>query len=82
VSRFFGGAGSGATGRPCAAIVKLRDGPLDGQVPITNQVQFLTLSLGEEGIRNLFMQIQQLNRHVYSPVVRVAGQQVQVRCVC
>jgi hypothetical protein len=70
---------------PCMAFVKVHDMPLQAQRHIGSQLQALMLSLGgdiksgEEGVRSFFTQLQQLTRHLYAPVVRAAGQTIQVR---
>jgi hypothetical protein len=68
---------------PCMAFVKVHNTPLQSQQPIASQLQALTLSLGgdgnsEDGVRSFFTQLQQLTRHLYAPVVRAAGQTIQV----
>ena len=66
------------------AFVKVYDAPLQSQRPIGSQLQALTLSLGgensgEDGVRSFFTQLQQLTRHLYAPIVRAAGQTIEVR---
>lgn len=68
---------------PCIAFVKVNDTPLEPLRPIGSQLQALTLSLGgdnngEDGVRSFFTQLQQLTKHLYAPVVRAAGQTIQV----
>lgn len=65
------------------AFVKVYNAPLQSQRPIGGQIQALTLSLGgdsngEDGVRSFFTQLQQLTRHLYAPVVRAAGQSIEV----
>ena len=74
---------SNSTAVPCMAFVKVYNAPLQSQRPIEGQLQALTLSLGggsngEDGVRSYFTQLQQLTRHLYAPVVRAAGQTIEV----
>ena len=66
------------------AFLKVYNAPLQSQRPIGSQLQALTLSLGgdnsgEDGVRSFFTQLQQLTRHLYAPVVRAAGQTIEVK---
>lgn len=68
------------------AFVKVYNAPLQSQRPIGSQIQALTLSLGgdsngEDGVWSYFTQLQQLTRHLYAPVVRAAGQSIEVRFI-
>ena len=66
---------------PCMAFIKLHETPLQPQHAIHSQLQVLTLSTGDssagEGIRSFFAQLQQLTKHLYTPMVRAAGQMQQ-----
>ena len=75
---------SNSTTVPCMAFLKVYNAPLQSQRPIGSQLQALTLSLGgdssgEDGVRSFFTQLQQLTRHLYAPVVRAAGQTIEVK---
>ena len=74
---------SNSTTVPCMAFLKVYNAPLQSQRSIGSQLQALTLSLGgessgEDGVRSFFTQLQQLTRHLYAPVVRAAGQTMEV----
>jgi hypothetical protein len=77
---------SNSTAVPCIAFVKVYNAPLQSQRSIGSQVQALTLSKGgdssgDDGVRSFFTQLQQLTRHLYAPVVRAAGSNIEV-CQC
>ena len=74
---------SNSTAVPCMAFVKVYNTSMQSQKPIESQIQALTLSLGgdssgDDGVRSVFTQLQQLTRHLYAPVVRAAGQNIEV----
>lgn len=65
------------------AFVKVYNTSIQPQKSIESQMQALTLSLGsdssgDDGVRSVFTQLQQLTRHLYAPVVRAAGQNIEV----
>ena len=66
---------------PCMAFIKLHETPLQPQHAIHSQLQVLTLSTGDssagEGINSFFAQLQQLTKHLYTPMVRAAGHMQQ-----
>jgi hypothetical protein len=81
----FSGAGA-PSATICGALVKRRDGALDAQRPIARQIQLVTLSINEDhgaedSTRSFFTQIQQLTRHLYAPVLRATGQQIEVSII-
>jgi hypothetical protein len=74
---------SNSTAVPCMAFVKVYNTSIQPQKSIESQIQALTLSLGgdssgDDGVRSVFTQLQQLTRHLYAPVVRAAGQNIEV----
>jgi hypothetical protein len=74
---------SNSTSVPCMAFVKVYNTSIQPQKSIESQIQALTLSLGgdssgDDGVRSVFTQLQQLTRHLYAPVVRAAGQNIEV----